>query len=271
MRNFFKALTVVAATSFAAASNAGFISGSQSFQDVNGNTKNVNLSGLQWMTLDHTVGLSRDSIDGKDWTDNQGNDWGANEWRYATRAETNALINSLWGGTFDGYGYNNYQGVSWFANNFGGMFSRDRNDFTGYQRIWYYYGAQGECGVNTSCSGVMAKAEDTDVALASHNVNTGSTQAVGYTPFLKVQNADGSLTRAHQGVGYISEYYSGNEVGLYSGVNSEASSGAFATQGSFLVRNLSASIQSVSEPSTILMFSVALLGLGARARRKTAA
>lgn len=275
MKSFLKALTVVAATSFVSTANAGFISGEQSFQDVNGNSKSVNLSGLEWLSLDHTLGMSRDDIDGKDWTDTKGNSWNSNEWRYATRAETNALINSLWGGTYDGVGYNNYQGANWFADHFG-MVSGTADGWTNYQRSYFFYGAAGDCSTDPtiSCSGRIYKADDADTSLASYSVNRDNT-TIGYNPFVHVLDSSGAIKRAQQGFGYISQadgnaavlsdaFLVGQNATQFDWVSTRDVSFSSSSRSSLLVRN-------VSEPSTILLFSMSLLGLGIRARRKVKA
>jgi len=62
--------------------------------------KTVNLQGLEWLSFDHTMGLSRTTIEGASgWTDNYATTYDADSWRYATRAETSALLQSLWDGT----------------------------------------------------------------------------------------------------------------------------------------------------------------------------
>lgn len=89
---------------------ASIISGPQ----TTSNGKVVNLSGLEWLSLDQTVGYSKTSIE-----DGSAGNWLANGWRYSTRTETEALLDSLWGGTTEGWYWDNYDGASWFGDNFG--------------------------------------------------------------------------------------------------------------------------------------------------------
>lgn len=112
MKNFF---IITALWMVSLAANAGIVSGPH----VTVGGKNVNLQGLEWLTLDHTSGISRDIIESvSGWTDNFGNFYAASEWRYATLAETGLLLESIWGGTADGYSNDNYDGASWFSMHF---------------------------------------------------------------------------------------------------------------------------------------------------------
>lgn len=102
--------------------------------------KSVNLSGLEWLTLDETENLSRTDIE-----NGTGNTFLADGWRYATRGEFEALFDSLWGGVAEGWQASNYDGADWFNATFdpGGVYT--------WKNI--HFGSSGECGVGVSCYG----------------------------------------------------------------------------------------------------------------------
>lgn len=238
----------LALSTVAVSANAGLISGEQSFQNSQGQAQQVNLQGLEWLSLDHTFGIAREDIENQAWTDNNGTTWQAGDWRFATRQETNDLINSIWGGTFDGWGHSNYQGVSWFDENFG-LINGSHSDsgFVDYQFAWFNYGQTNECITDASqtCQGYIALAEDyVGSALASNNVNRPGQFAVGYDTFV------------HDGLGYVSEYWSGSEVGLTSRAFSTRINERFASVGSFLVR------AEVPEPAPIALLASGLIAFG---------
>jgi len=63
--------------------NAGLVSGNHTTAEG----KTVALQDLEWMSLDHTAGLSRGTVEGG-FTDNFGTTWDAGVWAYATREQT---------------------------------------------------------------------------------------------------------------------------------------------------------------------------------------
>lgn len=144
--------------------HAGFISGNHILQ--NGN--NVALQGLEWMPLTYTSNISRFNIE-SGFTDHFNNNWKVGDWRYATRGETEKLINSLWGGEYNGWSANNADGAWWFLNNFGGLAYDEgvcelrknnvQNEFprTGFDYSYFSFGATSECSQFASygCVGLV--------------------------------------------------------------------------------------------------------------------
>lgn len=88
--------------------NAGLITGEQYTDDG----KLVELSQLEWLTWDETINLSRDDIE-----NGINNTFIADGWRYATRSEFEALFDSLWGGTLEGWQSSNKDGAIWLNAN----------------------------------------------------------------------------------------------------------------------------------------------------------
>lgn len=170
------------------AANAGIVSGTH----TTAGGKSVDLQGLEWLTLDHTNGISRDLIeDDNGWTDNYGNTYSGSEWRYATLEETGILLGSLWGGTADGYSADNYDGASWFRDNFGMPAFDDmggtNSDELATEEDWagFFYGSTLECvgAEDYSCFGYVALFENYRVDIQGR-VITGSnpyTSEVGTT------------------------------------------------------------------------------------------
>ncbi len=114
--------------------------------------KTVELSGLEWLELTATNGLSvKDIKTGKGGFTTAG-------WRYATRSETEKLMDSLWGGKKEGYKKSNFDGAEWFFDNFG---IGQEYDNSGYNKkgatYWSFaFGAENECGSATqACYGAI--------------------------------------------------------------------------------------------------------------------
>jgi hypothetical protein len=97
--------------------------------------KQVNLQGLAWLSLDMTRGISRDAVEsGYGGLTSDG-------WRYATRNETANLLQSLWGGTTQGFTVDNGDGAVWFFTYLG----QGPLEFLGAVIRNFFYGDAGEC------------------------------------------------------------------------------------------------------------------------------
>ena len=101
--------------------------------------KYADLQGLQWLTLDETLGESYDSIiSGYNGLTNDG-------WRYATRQETETLLGSLWGGTISGWSHDNADGAKWFTSVFGLTASAPSLFFPTLDHSYFLFGDLTDC------------------------------------------------------------------------------------------------------------------------------
>ena len=99
--------------------------------------KVVDLSGLQWLEWTTTTGLSRTQMETELLPGGTYEDW-----RYASRAEVGALMDSVWGGTVDGWDASNRDGGDWLAANFGSVFG-------GVGGMDFHFGSNAEVGAST--------------------------------------------------------------------------------------------------------------------------
>ena len=79
--------------------------------------KLVELSGLEWLTLTEADAGQLDVNQMLAAFDDSTSDFFG--WRYASRLETEALFDSLWGGVSEDLDASNYDGASWFFDTFG--------------------------------------------------------------------------------------------------------------------------------------------------------
>ncbi len=236
--------------------NAVIISGEMYTDDG----KLVALQGLEWLSLEHTAGLSRADVE-DGFTDNYGTSWAAGEWTYADRAQTETLLNSLWGGVYDGWSNDNYDGASWFINNFGGLegdtwTNNVRSDgklnnavWTNYDRSFFIFGNDTECfaSFGNTCEGEIASADSTtSISLRGFNINTFMTD-----------NA-----RANEGVGLFTED-AGVNMNLDTYNDSIPTGYINPMLGSLLVRRVE-----VPEPSTLAVLALGMIGLASRRFKK---
>ena len=184
MKKFIVLVAFVSA-SLSMSANAGFISGNHTLT----NGKKVALQGLEWMPLTYTAGLSRlDVEDG--FTDRFGGVWASDNWRYATRLETENLLGSLWDKAYSGWSETNFLGAQWFLGYFGGLgfdsgYGPSREDKSYTWTSWtnldyseFYFGSSNECPNNWSgsCLGHVSAALSSMYDLGGVNVLTGNTE-----------------------------------------------------------------------------------------------
>lgn len=229
---------------------AGLISGAQTTADG----KTVALQGFEWMSLDLTVGLSRTDIE-DGFTDNDGSDWDANEWSYATIDQTATLLNSLWGGVYEGYSHDNVDGTSWFMANFGELLNVDSSStYTGLARSMFFYGGDGECalyGNNYSCEGMVEQMDSYEVSYFSEKVSGGG--GMSYDPL------------TDSGLGFISQEWGAKFTHPLTYISTVQPYEFMSTSsGSLLIR---APIE-VPEPSTLAIFALGMIGLASRRLKK---
>jgi hypothetical protein len=116
--------------------NASTVSPSQ----LTAGGKSVSLSGLEWLPLTQTEGQSWVAVEAGLATQSYGSGW-----RFASRMEVEDLMDSLWGETTEGWYWDNFDGASWFGENFGWLqASVDANGHT-ISETHFYFG-NGDCG-----------------------------------------------------------------------------------------------------------------------------
>jgi hypothetical protein len=224
-------------------------------------TKNVNaeyapgkiadFQGLQWLSLDVTSNISRDTtVNGFLGTDSIFYNYDSNasnitdSWRYATRLETETLVNSLWGGVYSGYSNDNFEGARWFADIFGYGDGFTNSSFENFTYSGFYYGMDGECNLDITytCYGVVRSADSASNDLTSYNITT-NTFEIGAT--------------ADNPIGFISDGW-GASLGWQATQSSSKKSTQERRSSSLLVRNVS----TVPAPPALLLFIPGLLLLG---------
>jgi|TARA_R110002060_G_scaffold77607_2_gene89285 hypothetical protein len=228
---------------FSFTANAGLISGNQ----LTFNGRSPELQGLEWLSLDYTKGLSRNEIE-NGFTDNYNNTWDSNEWRYATRHETETLISSLWGGNFNGWSEDNADGAKWFLEHFGLLSPNHNNgqgDFPNSGLSIFLFGDNDECfsGTDISCIGDI---QYTDSFLGEYV----TWEIIKDQGTITGQEYRNNTTFVPTSLGRFDELY-----GLNANINDvnfiHPKSSSLLSQGSLLVRN---SAVNVTEPSTLLLF-----------------
>ncbi len=270
---FLKAALIGTALTFAAftnVANAGLISGSHTTDGG----KTVDLQGLDWLSFEHTAGLSRNDVE-SGFTDTYGTSWDANYWRYATRSETEILLGSLWDQKWDGWSGSNFDGANWFLSAFSGLgydtgygtsrVDGKRNDsaFTNHDYTNFFFGADKECNDDTSvgCFGQVAATEQFNSTIESFDV----TEMRSYNSYC---NYCGDTVAGH----FM------DQLGLNSGrtdSNATQSKGRLGQDwGSLLVKNNlptpNSGSTSVPEPSTLAIFALGIMGLASRRFKKKA-
>lgn len=237
-------------------SKADLISGTHLTDDG----KTVDLQDLEWMSLEYTAGLSRIEVEGG-FTDNYGTNWNANEWRYATRAETGILLNSLWGGVYEAWATNNADGATWFIKHFMGLAfdtgsGNSRVDGTqsntllsNYDWSDFLFGDSGECSSDwtDSCLGSVAAMTDYRQNLITYNVLTSA---------LELAHLSG------EPMGWIGDT-TGAEFNWNPTNLTLKTDDSDSTIGSLLVRKATV----VPEPSVLEIMTLGLLVLSMRRRR----
>ncbi len=239
-----KLVILVVIIAGASVAQAGIISG----EHILSNGKKVALQNLEWLTFDLTLGQSRSQIESNGFLDN----YDGGGWRYATRSETERLVNSLWGGTYQGWSTNSGAGATWMRDAF--KFSGSgKNGHTSPRWVnsnynYFFFGNALECSTdpNRSCLGSVQGADNyKESDLTATNVKTGA-EEVSY-----IKNT-GKL-------GTFNDLY-GASFGMTTENFTFESSIIRPDTSSLLVRGNS----EVPEPSTIAIFVLAIMGLGVR-------
>jgi hypothetical protein len=142
---------------FHPAAEATIISGMQNVAGVG----NVNMGGLQWLSLNHTSGMSRAEVE---LSLQNHNNFGSGEfgWRYATLSEVKALLDQISVSSNFSYETGNLLGAEWFLSLFDPLEEfynvRSRSySYTHHARSTFFYGNDNECIASTlhSCVGTV--------------------------------------------------------------------------------------------------------------------
>jgi hypothetical protein len=126
-------------------SYAGIISSLDTHTTSDGSV--VDLSGLDWLTWDVTLGQNRASVEsGFSGLVNSG-------WRYATIAEYSTLMASVFD-THSGWSADNQDGAQWIYDTIYGLNEAPHTSVYNYQSYYNLYGSDTECGSSAySCRG----------------------------------------------------------------------------------------------------------------------
>jgi hypothetical protein len=206
--------------------------------------KFADLQGLEWLTLDVAVGQSRDSIEGG---------YGGlidDDWRYATRDETETLLGSLWDQIYSGSSVSNYDGAVWFLNNFGALTTINYHpQFEKLEYSWFLFGAAGDCdpNINLSCEGYVDTRLNPNNIIRAYNVQINDLE-ITYNP-------------ATDSLGTIGTFI--EETGVDMGWRPNNAT----VPNSQITNNESSLLVRVPEPTTFMLVGLGLAGL-TFARRK---
>lgn len=236
---------------------------------------NADLQGLDWLTLDNTLGESPNTVNGLLDTYEGGG------WRYATRLETETLTGSLWGGTISGFSLDNANGARWFNDIFSVTWSTPSSYFPVLDYSDFFFGAPGDC--------------DPDLSLTCYGSVRSLTRGPlpGQIPAVRVSDGEVVIQELvpFESYGFFTDTW-GLNAGLYDWNSTRLNTLESATLASLLVRTNCSEFPGdgetggefpgggatdgcfpgkVPEPPAILLFGIGLIGLiGFTRRRKVA-
>ena len=211
------------------------------------------------MSLDHTAGLTRATIENVNgFTDRYGTKWNAGDWVYASRTQTEVLMNSIWGGTYEGWANESVDGSKWFLENFGELNFDTWNgntrtdgtsgDYGGDFHSQFFFGNDAECNINQNhtCIGLVRYLGEYS-QFDARNVHTGQIESSnpGGTPMAYVSDSQCYYTSQTTINHTSSKILASNVIG------------------SLLIR-----ATHVPEPSTLAIFALGMIGLASRRFKK---
>lgn len=145
---------------------------------------NVSMGGLEWLSLNHTSGMSRAEVE---LSLQNNNNFGSGEfgWRYATLTEVKALLDQISVSSNFSYETGNLLGAEWFLSLFDPLeefhnVSSRSYSYTHHARSTFFYGNDNECVASAlhSCVGTVRYTLDSsldnfnDVGLFSYPEGT---------------------------------------------------------------------------------------------------
>lgn len=208
----------------------------------------ADLQGLEWLTLDETLGVSRSSIE-----DGSSGNWLNEGWRYASRNETETIVNSIWGGTTDGWSSDNSAGAKWFVDVFGATYQQNDSEFTNlvFSRFWFGDNLECDSSIGTTCEGGVGYADNIGFSISAPVLADGQWNLE--TTYIADDGPAGNI-----------QDFRGANLGRIPDNNSGPSDATLTELGNLLVRD----ITPVPTPTTLPLFGIGLVGLG-WLRRKT--
>lgn len=246
-----KSLLIACSLAASLSTQAAIISGVHTLS--NGNV--VALQGLEWLSFDVTAGRSRNDIETSGFLDT----YDGGGWKYADRKQTETLINSLWGGVYDGWSSDNGSGAVWIRDNFkfsGYNGNLTNTQWTNYNFQNFLFGDPKDCTLllTYSCRGTINAADNYSLEIRALDIQTKR-------PSYSYAGNSGAL-------GWFADDYGGDfRVQDYNVL--ERLDTMHNDLASLLVRKSSLTSNQVSEPSSIAIFALGLMGLGARCFRKS--
>ncbi len=152
---------------------ASVIGGYHSFINEGGERTSVDYSGLEWLTLDHTSNKSRNFVESDMLS--SGNIF--EDWRYATRTETERLLDSVWPRISEGYHESNKPSANALLEQFGALNSHTTSSGVEHKETWFWFGEDGSCDTdsNRTCKGGFATEEDNGWFSDGAGLSTGIT------------------------------------------------------------------------------------------------
>lgn len=222
------------------AGEAGIIN-QDSFDDLGGITVDLT-SGLEWLDLDVTVGLSYNEV-----LDSQ---YYSDGWRYATRTEYVSLLDNWYSTEIDGFDYE--------AQNNNGKLTLDASYAPHFEWFTEVFGYSKVTAANNNIGAPAQYTSEGMLESVYHANLAQDVMQIGTTITNKrIWNSGFKGTE-----NFFNTYFINNQGAIDDGKNLND----YKLAGSWLVKDYSvdSDVNEVPEPSSWVLFSLAILGLGVR-------